>query len=102
MSKLNYTVTKEDTTRFAQVWDLNGIKVILDSTTVQFATDYANQVLKSFVADMAAQVKKVAEAKIAAQKAGPDGGTTVTPSDAVSTQTVSAPVTSKSAIILTD
>jgi 4-hydroxyphenylpyruvate dioxygenase-like putative hemolysin len=100
MSKLNYTVTKEDTTRFAQVWDLNGIKVILDSTTVQFATDYANQVLKSFVADMAAQVKKVAEAKIAAQKA--DGGTTVTPSDAVSTQTVSAPVTSKSAIILTD
>ena len=99
MAGLNFTVTKADTQGFANRWDLNGIKVILDSTTLQFATDYANIVLKSFVADMAAQVKKVAEAKIAAQKQAE--GETVTPTDAVSTQTVAAP-TPKSSIILTD
>jgi hypothetical protein len=94
MGKLNFTVTKEQTAGFAKAWDSGGIKVILDSTTIQFATDWANIVLKSFVADMAAQVKKVAEAKIAAQE--------TTPTNAVSTQIVSAPVTSKSAIVLTD
>jgi hypothetical protein len=94
MGKLNFTVTKEQTAGFAKAWDSGGIKVILDSTTIQFATDWANIVLKSFVADMAAQVKKVAEAKIAAQETAP--------TNAVSTQTVSAPVTSKSAIVLTD
>lgn len=96
------SITLEQTKAFAQAWDLNGIKVIIDSTTCQFATDYANIVLKSFVADMAAQVKKVAEAKIAAQKKAEGAGETVTPTDAVLTQTVPAPVPSKSRIVLTD
>jgi hypothetical protein len=102
MAGLNFQVTKADTQGFAKVWDWNGIKVVLDPTTIQFATDYANQVLKSFVADMAAQVKKVAEAKLAAQKAARGAGCTVTPTDAVSTQTVAASLPSKSSIVLTD
>jgi hypothetical protein len=95
------SITLEQTKAFAQAWDLNGIKVILDSTTCQFATDYANIVLKSFVADMAAQVKKVAEAKIAAQKKAEGAGETVTPTDAVATKVVPSPAP-KSSIILTD
>jgi len=37
---------------FAQAWDYNGIKIILDPTTIQFATDFANQCLKSFVFEL--------------------------------------------------
>lgn len=99
MSKLNFLITKEQTAAFAKAWDSGGIKIILDSTSIQFATDWANIVLKSFVADMAAKVKKVAEAKLAAQK--PAEGATV-PTDAVSTTTVAAPEPKKSSIILTD
>lgn len=68
MSKLNFTVTEAQTKAFSNAWDSGGIKVILDATSVRFATDWANIVLKSFVADMAAQVKKVAEAKLAAEQ----------------------------------
>ena len=95
MAKLNFTVTKEQTSAFAKAWDKSGIKILLDDAAITFACDWANIVLKSFVADMAAQVKRVAEAKLEAQK-------TVTPTDAVLTQTVPAPVPSKSRIILTD
>ena len=95
--KLNFTVSEAQTKAFANAWDSGGIKVIMDNTSIRFATDWANIVLKSFVADMAAQVKKVAEAKIAAQKTAPpakmQGDITVaTP----------APTPQKSSIILTD
>ena|ERR1039458_9100398 len=98
--KLNFTVTEAQTKAFSLAWDSGGIKVILDNTSVRFATDWANIVLKSFVADMAAQVAKVAEAKLAAQKTVP--GMDSVPTDAVATQTVSAPPAPKSRIILTD
>ena len=96
MAKLNFTVTETQTKGFAGAWDSGGIKVILDNTTIRFATDWANIVLKSFVADMASQVAKVAEAKLAAQKAQ-------TPAtDAVATQTVPVPLSEKGRIVLTD
>jgi hypothetical protein len=94
MPRLNFTVSEAQTKAFAAAWDSGGIKMILDNTTVRFATDWANIVLKSFVADMAAQVQKVAEAKMAAQKAPEarmQGDITVAPS---------AP--QKSSIVLTD
>ena len=69
MAKLNFTVTEAQTKAFSLAWDSGGIKVIMDNTSVRFATDWANIVLKSFVQDMADQVKRVAEEKIAAQKA---------------------------------
>jgi hypothetical protein len=100
--KLNFTVTEAQTRSFANAWDSGGIKVILDTTSVKFATDWANIVLKSFVADMAAQVAKVAEAKLAAQKTAEGAGPKVaTPANAVATQTVPAP-SAPSRIVLTD
>ena len=45
-------VTKDMTRSFAKAWDLNGIKVILDDTTMQFATDWANIALKSYYLDL--------------------------------------------------
>lgn len=83
-------VTKEMTQGFAKAWDLNGIKVILDSTTVQFATDWANIALKSFVAD----VNKQAQA-IKAEKAKA-ANITLPP------EPVAPPPVKKSSIILTD
>src|ERR1035437_6740273 len=88
--KLNFTVTEAQTKAFSLAWDSGGIKVIMDSTSVRFATDWANIVLKSFVADMAAQVAKVAEAKLAAQKT--KQGIVQGVADAVATQTVPAPL----------
>lgn len=100
--KLNFTVTTEQTAAFAKAWDSGGIKVLMDSTSIKFATDWANIVLKSFVADMASQVAKVAEAKLAAQKAAVPGMDSA-PTNAVATQTVSAPtIAPQSAIVLTD
>ncbi len=101
--KLNFTVNEIQTAAFAKAWDSGGIKIILDSTSIKFATDWANIVLKSFVADMAAQVAKVAEAKIAAQKAAEGAGPKdVTPTNAVATQSVPQTAPQKSSIILTD
>ena len=96
MAKLNFTVTEAQTKGYAGAWDSGGIKVILDNTTIRFATDWANIVLKSFVADMASQVAKVAEAKLAAQKAAQ-----APPTDAEAT-TVPAPLSEKGRVVLTD
>jgi hypothetical protein len=94
MAGLNFTVTKEQTAAFGKCWDSGGIKVIFDNTTLEFATAWANIVLKSFVYDMQEQVKKVAEAKLA---------TKAPATEAVATQTVPAPsAPSKGRILLTD
>ena len=85
-------VTKEMTTAFAKAWDSNGIKVILDNTTIQFATDWANIALASFVDDINKQSQK-----LKAEKAAAAG----VPVDAVATKTVPPPV-KKSSIVLTD
>lgn len=98
---LNFTVTKEQTAGFAKAWDSGGIKIILDNTSIQFATDWANIVLKSFVHDMQEQVKKVAEAKLAAQKAQ-QPAVQGTSTGAVSTQTVPVPTPQTGRIVLTD
>lgn len=46
-----YNVTEAQARAFAQAWDSGGIKMLLDSTTIQFATAFANIVLKSCVED---------------------------------------------------
>lgn len=100
--KLNFTVTEAQTKGFAQAWDTGGIKVILDATSIKFATDWANIVLKSFVADMAAQAK-VAEAKLAAQKAAEGAGPKdVTPTLPASAQSLPQTAATQGRILLTD
>jgi hypothetical protein len=88
-------VTKEMTAAFGKAWDSNGVKIILDATTIQFATDWANIALKSFVEDINAQAVKLREEKKAALAAGKPAE----PTNAVATQTV---VPKPSGIILTD
>lgn len=55
-------VPKEETERFAKVWTYNGIAVNLDSTTIQFATDWANMLLRSIFTQMANDAAKQAQA----------------------------------------
>ena len=57
-------VTKDETKKFGQRWDKGGIKLILDDATIQFATDWANIALRSFVDQMAANAKKQAASKV--------------------------------------
>jgi hypothetical protein len=84
-------VDPNDVKMFAKAWDCNGIKMILDATSLKFAVDFANVVLRSYVNDL---VEKAAKAKAA------KGGPTQVPT-AVPTQVNPAPAP-KSSIILTD
>jgi hypothetical protein len=85
-------VTKEMTQAFAKAWNFNGIKMILDNTSLQFATDWANIALKSYVDDL---IQKALQAKAAKQP-----GQLQT--NAVATQTVPPSAPQKSRIVLTD
>ena len=89
-------VTEAQTKAFANAWDSGGIKVIMDATSIRFATDWANIALKSFVAEIAKDMAKKIEAKKQA-------ATNAAPTDAVSTThiPVDAPPV-KGRIILTD
>jgi hypothetical protein len=41
------------TQEFSKIWTLNGVAITLDNTSIQFATDFANEILKQFVLTMA-------------------------------------------------
>jgi len=61
---MNYPgVTLEQTAAFAKAWDKSGLKILLDKTSIEFAHDWANIVLKSYVDDMVAKAKAAAAAK---------------------------------------
>jgi hypothetical protein len=48
----------EETRKFAHVWRYKGIVILLDDAHLQFATDFANVVLQSFLSKVqAAQAK---------------------------------------------
>ncbi|PWT75557.1 MAG: hypothetical protein C5B59_08745 [Bacteroidetes bacterium] len=90
-------VPKQEAINFSKVWkNPAGLTIILDDTAIQFAMDFANVVLKSFIVGQiqAAAAKKAAEEK---QKGA---GSSVTPTNAISSQTVPAP--KPSGIVLTD
>lgn len=46
-------ISKEEARKFSQVWTYNGIAVNLDDTSIQFATDLVNQILRQFVLSLA-------------------------------------------------
>ena len=54
------TVTEAQTKDYySKSWHLGqGVKPLIDGVTVRFATDWANVVLKSFVAEYSAVIKK--------------------------------------------
>lgn len=85
---INYPIIKkEQTAAFAKAWDRSGIKMILDDTSVQFATDWANIVLKSYVDDALAKAAKKQQVNQPPQPPA---------------QPAPEPPTPKSSIILTD
>lgn len=98
MAGINYpTVNPNDVRGFAQAWDCNGIKMLLDGTSLKFAVDFANTVLRSYVDDLVAQAQayKVKQAKLAAMKPAAEGAT-------VPAEVATTPTVAKSSIILTD
>lgn len=93
---MNYPkVVTNDVNGFALAWDMRGIKMILDATSRQFAVDFANTVLRSYVDDLVA--------KAAAQVAAKSKQAVV--ADAAPAVAAAAPAPApkaKSKIILTD
>jgi hypothetical protein len=60
---VHFNVTRDETAKFAAVWRTKGGLVsTLDQTSVAFATDWANVVIRNFMA-MLAQMKAEADAK---------------------------------------
>lgn len=57
-------VEVKDTKGFAQQWNYKGVALVLDDYVLQFATDWANIVLKSFVQ----QCQEAAAAEAAKKK----------------------------------
>lgn len=55
---INYPkVVPNDVHGFARAWDMRGLKMILDNTSLQFAVDFANTVLRSYVDDLVQKAK---------------------------------------------
>jgi hypothetical protein len=81
-------------------WHLGcGVKPILDNTTMRFATDFANVVLRGFVAEYSVAIRKqiVDEIRAIAQKKQAEQTATQVP------QSEQIPATrTKSSIIITD
>ena len=59
-------VVTNDVNGFALAWDMRGIKMILDATSRQFAVDFANTVLRSYVDDLVEKAQAAQKAKQAA------------------------------------
>ena len=73
------TVDRKVVDDFANQWNFNGIAIVLDNSSKQFAHDFANIVLKSFCID---QINKFNAVKAAqAAQAAAVGTQTVLPPD---------------------
>ena len=86
-------VHPNDVKNFARAWDLNGINMILDATSLQFATDFANTAIRSYVDDLTEKAKAALRAKQAASTQA---------NSAAPVQAEPVPAPTKSSIILTD
>ena len=87
------TVTEAQTKAYySKSWHLGqGVKPLIDGVTVRFATDWANVILKSFVAEYSVVIKKqvideiraIAQKKQAEQATPSPSGWTETPKGTV-------------------
>jgi hypothetical protein len=92
-----YNVTEAQAKAFAQAWDSGGIKIIIDNTSIQFATAFANIVLKSCVENPEVQ-KHIFQHVLTQIKAAKSAAGQPAPEQAPAP----APEKPKSSIILTD
>jgi hypothetical protein len=63
-----FKVTLEEAKNFAKVWNYKGLAMPLDDVHCEFAKDFANVVLRSFVEQMMLQAKAAKEAAQAVAK----------------------------------
>jgi len=56
-------VTKDDAKKFGQFWTHKGVAIFMDDTHYQFAADFANIVIKSFIEDAQRQAAEAAKKK---------------------------------------
>lgn len=57
----NFKVNKIEAEAFAKVWNRGGITILLDDNSVQFATDFANVVLRNFIEMCQKQIQQAQE-----------------------------------------
>lgn len=62
-------VSLADAQKFSQVWTHNGVAIVLTPVHLQFAADFANVALRSFIED--AQRRALAARKAAEEAAKP-------------------------------
>jgi hypothetical protein len=74
-------VTLNDAKDFSRVWTNRGVAIVLQDVHLQFAADFANVVLKSFIetAKQAQQAQVEAALKASLPKITLSGGTTEQP-----------------------
>lgn len=56
-------VTKDDAKNFGKVWTHKGVAIFMDDSHHQFAADFANIAIKSFVEDAQRQAAEAAKRK---------------------------------------
>lgn len=61
-------VDRNETVRFLNQYTHGGVSIVLDDTAIDFATDFANIVLHSFVAKVQQDVAAVRAAKTSVQE----------------------------------
>lgn len=103
IGSLNCSVTESQAGGFAKAWDRGGIKMILDPTSISFATAFANIALKSALEDPNVQMEifKIVYARIKAAKGGQPQVEAAAPAQ-VEAAPAPAPEPAKSSIVLTD
>jgi hypothetical protein len=57
-------VNKEEAKKFSGIWNFKGVAIVLDDVHCQFASDFANVVLKSFVQKLIQEQAEAAKPKI--------------------------------------
>jgi hypothetical protein len=57
-------VDKSQVEGFAKVWNYRGIAIVMDDAHIQFAVDFANVMLRSFVQQVAAAQKPAPQVTI--------------------------------------
>lgn len=98
---LKFSVTDAQTKAFANAWDSGGIKLIMDNTSIRFATAWANIVLKSALEDPTVRMQIFGEVVASIKAAKAKVGATA-PAAEPNLVAPSAPVPQKSSIILTN
>ena len=63
-----FKVTVEEAKNFANIWTYKGLAMPIDGVYCEFAKDFANVVLRSFVEQMRANAKAVKEKAAAEAK----------------------------------